>query len=338
MAPGTQGGPRHHLIGPGQRSRLSAAPPLEQAAAERPRRQFVAVRKLQLSQHVRHVRLYGLHREEQLLGDFFIRIPAGDHPHHFLLPAREPIQFVVLDCGFTAAGTERVEHESREPRREYRVATVDSGDGARDFRAGGGFREIPSRARSDNTHDVVCRVRNAQREHLGASALRTLGDDAGDLGSPAARPPGQVDVEENDIGLSLGDELDRLINSSRLPHDPELPTEGGSQPGPEDLVIIDDDDADLSLTRVLVHVSSPSLVRAPLPFALASWSTLTCSRRTETPLPPGPPTTFAVPPARSILPRIDSRTPNRDPSIPARSKPGPRSLTSMRMSSGVVSR
>src|SRR5699024_12862088 len=133
-------------------------------------------------------------------------------------------------------------------------------------------------------------------------------------------------------------ELLLLPNRARHPLHQVLHIERASQPGPDDLVIIDEDDADLPLTRVLVHVSSPSPVRAPLPFAPASWSTLTCSRRTETPLTPGPPTTFAVPPARSILPRIDSRTPNRDPSIPARSKPGPRSLTSMRMSSGVVSR
>src|SRR5689334_21290460 len=49
--------------------------PSHQAAIRRPSGELVAIRHLQLTEHIGHVRLDRLDRDEQLPGDFLVRVP-----------------------------------------------------------------------------------------------------------------------------------------------------------------------------------------------------------------------------------------------------------------------
>ena len=100
----------------------------EEAAAHRPGGQLVARRQLELAEHRRHVGLDGLDRDEELLGDFLVLVPARDEPHDLALPRGQPVQLLV-DLGDLARGcTEGVQHEPGEPRAEDRVPVGDPPD------------------------------------------------------------------------------------------------------------------------------------------------------------------------------------------------------------------
>ena len=55
-------------------------------------------------------------------------------------------------------------------------------------------------------------------------------------------PPGQVHVQQHDIGQVLGDQRDRGLDVVRLTHELDLVTELGPDPGPEQAVVIDEED------------------------------------------------------------------------------------------------
>src|SRR6185312_6244629 len=79
----------------------------------------------------------------------------------------------------------------------------------------------------------------------------------------------------------------------------------------EELVVVDDHDR---RRRGVRHVPPPS-------------SGTRCAESDTSVPPPGMERTSARPPARSMRPRIDSRTPRRSAGTAASSKPGPRSRT-----------
>src|SRR5665648_555956 len=73
----------------------------EQAARGGPTGQLVPRGQLELAEHVRHVRLDRLDRDEQLRGHLAVGVPAGDQPHHLALPR---LAGFVLDAFGAAAG------------------------------------------------------------------------------------------------------------------------------------------------------------------------------------------------------------------------------------------
>lgn len=54
--------------------------------------------------------------------------------------------------------------------------------------------------------------------------------------------PGEMDVEEDDVGLELRDFGDRLVHVARLAHDVEFALQLGAQPAPEELVVVDQEE------------------------------------------------------------------------------------------------
>ena len=73
----------------------------DEPALHRPAAELVAARELQLAQHRRHVRLDGLHRDPQALGDLLVHVAAGDVAQHLALARR---QLVELGSGRLRAG------------------------------------------------------------------------------------------------------------------------------------------------------------------------------------------------------------------------------------------
>ena len=62
----------------------------------------MAVGELEFAQHAAHVRLDGLDRDEQLLGDLLVRVAAGDQPQDLAFALGELVEFGV-DRGASAA-------------------------------------------------------------------------------------------------------------------------------------------------------------------------------------------------------------------------------------------
>ncbi len=129
---------------------------------------------------------------------------------------------------------------------------------------------------------------------------------------------GHVDVDEDDVGEPLADELDGRAHLVGVPDHLDRVPELGPHPGQEEMVVVDQEHAHLG------------------PVALASgagsaMSLTTCSRPGHDQLDLGPLSRRAAddrrPPWRVIRARMDSAIPLRSPSTASGSKPWPRSRT-----------
>src|SRR6185295_4915309 len=118
-----------------------------------------------------------------------------------------------------------------------------------------------------------------EREELHARPLRR---DLHDHGLAAA--VGQVHVEQDDVGIELLDQRDGLEDGAGLADDLHTRTKSCAYARAEEIVVVDEHDATHRTAHTLSSTSVPS---------------------------PGADTILAVPPTRSILPRIDSATPRR---------------------------
>ena len=131
---------------------------------------------------------------------------------------------------------------------------------------------------------------------------------------PAA--PGQVHVEQDDIGQPLADELDGGLGLVGFAHHLDRVAELGPDAGPEDGVVLDEEDP-----------GPPAAARQPGTGA----AHLTRSRRgmdswTSAPSP-GAERTTAEPPKRAMRARMDWAMPWRSSGTASGSKPRPRSRT-----------
>src|SRR5882757_7782039 len=97
---------------------------VDQPAGDRPATELVAVGQLQLPQHGADVSLHGLHRDVEPQRDLLVEVAARDVAEYFPLAGGELVELGIDLLGGQVAG-EGVEHESRQPRREDRVAVPD---------------------------------------------------------------------------------------------------------------------------------------------------------------------------------------------------------------------
>ena len=177
----------------------------------------------------------------------------------------------------------------------YRVGQLGPGDRLGHVAAGAG---------ADHGDHVLGGVRDGEREELDARAVGRDGVD-----DRVAASVGQVDVEEDDLGVELLDQRHGVRHRSGLADDLDGVTELGAHAGEEEAVVVDEDDATL-------HRGSLSSTSVP---------------------PPGGLVTVALPPARSRRPSIDSRMPSRSSGTAPRSKPTPRSRRKTAISSALTS-
>src|SRR5207237_4221028 len=113
---------------------------------------------------------------------------------------------------------------------------------------------------------------------------------------------GQVDVEEDDVGIELLDQRHGLLDACRLTDHVDGVAELGAHARAEEVVIVDEDDA--ALHDPLRGTDSSTSVPSP-----------------------GVLETLASPPTRSIRRTIESAIPRRSAGTAAGSNPAPRSLT-----------
>src|ERR1700733_5687352 len=127
---------------------------------------------------------------------------------------------------------------------------------------------------------------------------------------PLSSATGKVDVEEDDVGRSLVDHLDGRFDLVRLTDDSDCSPELGPNAGPDNGMVIDEEDARSLLFRA-AHAATPrrgmqSSTSAPFP---------------------GDDRMATVPPKRPKRARIDWAIPWRSAGTSCGSNPRPRSRT-----------
>ena len=227
-------------------------------------------------------------------GDLLVPVAARDQLQHLALTSGELVELGICN---RVAGAKSVEHESGEPRREHCVAVRGAVHRLGELVPGDRLRHVSARARADDADHVLSGIRHGEREELHTGPLRRDLHDHG-----LATAVGQVHVEQHDIGVELLDQRHRLEHGARLADHLDRRTEPRAHAGTEKIVVVDEHDA---AQRPAHRVTSSS---------------------TSVPSP-GAETILAVPPTRSILPRIDSATPRRSAATASGSKPAPRSRT-----------
>src|SRR3954453_13181980 len=124
-----------------------------------------------------------------------------------------------------------------------------------------------------------------------------------------ASATGHVHVEQHDVGLGVGDDVDGFIHLAGFAHDlhrlahPPRPAGRGPPPAAPQPVVVDQHDPDAAHARACRGTVSATSV------------------------PVGPLRMAALPPLRVIRPTMDSRMPRRSAGMCSGSKPRPRSRT-----------
>ena len=118
-----------------------------------PAGQLIAVGELELAQDRADVRLNGFDGDEQVVGDFLVRVAASDKAHDLLLARGQQIQLRVgrrdLPC------PEGVQHETGQARAEGGVAGGDAVDCLDQLGRGDRLSDVPASARADDLDDVL---------------------------------------------------------------------------------------------------------------------------------------------------------------------------------------
>ncbi len=152
---------------------------------------------------------------------------------------------------------EGIEDEAGQARREDGITGCDPVDRLQQFAAGNGLGDIAAGSGTDDCDDILGRVGDGEGEKL---HLRMVGQDAVEDGLTAAA--GEMDIEEDDVGEALADQLDGRCHLVRLADDLDGVPELGPHAGPEDRMVLDEEDP-----RSVAHRGIDSSTSVPSPGA-----------------------------------------------------------------------
>src|SRR5438876_2334548 len=119
-----------------------------EAVLRGPSRQLVTRRELQLAEHARDVALDRLRRDVESRGDLLVHVAARDQLEHLALPRCQLVQLLV--AGHLLASAEGIQHETRQPWGEDRVALRDPLDRGRELVGRDRLRDIAAGTRADD--------------------------------------------------------------------------------------------------------------------------------------------------------------------------------------------
>jgi hypothetical protein len=196
------------------------------------------------------VRFDRLGRDGEVPGDLFVRVTPGDQPEHLALAGRDLVQLGVETGGDRVGGGgvgEGIEDKAGQARREHGIAGSDAVHRLQQFAAGNGLGDIAAGSGTDNGDDVLRRVGYGQGEEPHVGMVR---EDPVEHGVTAAA--GEMDVEQDHIGDALVDELDGGVDLVRLADDLHGVAELGPHTGPEDGVVLDEENPRAASLRHLV--------------------------------------------------------------------------------------
>jgi hypothetical protein len=132
---------------------------------------------------------------------------------------------------------EGIEDEAGQARREDGIARPDPVHRLQQFAAGNGLRDVAAGSGTDNGDHVLGGIGDGEGEELHLGMVR---EDARQHGVAAAA--GEVDVEQDDVGDALVDELDGRLDLVGLADDLDGVAELGPHAGPEDGMVLDQED------------------------------------------------------------------------------------------------
>ena len=139
---------------------------------------------------------------------------------------------------------EGIEDEPGQAGREDGIAGRDPVHRLQQFAAGNGLGDIAAGSGTDDGDDILGRVGDGEGEEL---HLGMVGEDAVEDGLAAAA--GEVDVEQDDVGEALVDQLDGRVHLVRLADDLDGVAELGPHAGPEDRMVLDQEDPGRTRSR-----------------------------------------------------------------------------------------
>ena len=225
--------PRHAARARPQRAAL------DDAAAHGVDRRLDAVVDLQLHQDVRDVVLHRLRADVQLGGDDGVVLAVRDQLQDLDLPFGQLGPDRVRDLRLRARRANALQHLRRDVRRDERLAERRGADARHQVLDRRVLQEIAARAGEDRVHDV--RVLLGDREHDDARERCDAGDVPRRIDAAHA---GHVEVHDDDVRRELADDPHRLRSARRLADDLDaLLLEQVPQAGPEEIVVVDDQDA-----------------------------------------------------------------------------------------------
>ena len=132
---------------------------------------------------------------------------------------------------------EGIEDEAGQAGREDGIARRDPVDRLQQFAAGNGLGDVAAGSGTDHGDDIFGGIghREGEKLHLGV-----VGQDALEDGLTAAA--GEMDVEQDDVGEALVDHLDGRGHLVRLADDLDGVAQLGPDAGPEDRMVLDEED------------------------------------------------------------------------------------------------
>ena len=205
------------------------------------RRRLGPTLEVELREDRAHVVLDRLVGQEDLGGDLLVRLALGDQHQDLPLLGGQLGELIVRPAGGDA--THALEHLLRDGRIEQRLAATDRLERGDEVSRADLLEEVPGRAGDDRReHGLLVGVRG-EHDHARLGQLGT------DLATRLdARPIGQADVHDDDVRLVAPGLLDRLRDGAGLGDDLEAvaPVEEGDKALADDLVIVDDEQAERS--------------------------------------------------------------------------------------------
>ena len=251
----------------------------------RPAGQLVAIGKLQLPQHGRHMGLDRLDGYEQLAGNLFVGVTPGDQAQHFALPRAQLVELgVQVDSRRHRSAAEGVEHKPGQTRRENCVSGRHGGQRLDQLGGRDRFGHVAAGTGADGLEDVVWRVRDRK------ARKRTAGrDEPTCLIISGPPPPGMCTSTSTTSGEM------RQICSTRQRHRPprrltstcRRPGQLVADAGTEKLVVVDDEDAragtvgHLGAARRVIEAALLAIVRdtsVPCRGSCGPWRYRHCGR------------------------------------------------------------
>ena len=188
--------------------------------------------------------------EDQALGDLAVRQPAADQLEDLDLALGQVAQGRVA---FVVDGRQpvriAVEQPARDGGREERVAVGDGLDGGDEPGRGDVLEQEPAGTGAQRLDDVLVGIERGQDEDPGVRG-DAVADDAARRRDPVEHR--HADVHHDDVGLEALGDLDALLAVGGLADDLDvgLVLEDHPEPGPHQLLVVDQDHPDRGGHRV----------------------------------------------------------------------------------------
>ena len=179
----------------------------------------------------------------------------------FSLARRQQVEFgIEARVDVRRKRGEGVEDETCQTRREDSVAFGDPMHGFDELGPCDRLGDVTAHARADHRDDVLGGVGNGEREeaHLGVVTMQGSHDSC-------ATPSRQMDVDQNDVRQTFGDELNRRFDIVGFADDVDCCPELGAHASKKERVVVDEENPRSTQWCSVIGASFSARPRSPRP-------------------------------------------------------------------------